>query len=98
MRRMIFGFVGFLALQAQALAATPAACDAVVRDWHAAGFSSPAKPSQARVLGKAGYETNGPEYRQMTEAVRQACDPRDQAAARQAAAFETLLHRSKGAL
>ena len=98
MRGMVFGFFGLLALQAPALAATPAACDAVARDWRAAGFSSPAKPSQARVLGNAGYQTTGPQYRQMVQAIHRACDPRDQDAAGQAAVAEALLHRSNSAL
>ena len=78
------------------MAASNGACDAVASDWRAAGFASPAKPSQARVLGRAGYETSGPQYEQMIGAVRAACQAGDQATAvRQAAAAEALLHRAK---
>lgn len=98
MRGAIFGIVGLLALEAPALAATPTACDAVSHEWTAAGFSAPVKPSQARVLGNAGYETTGPDYQQMIVAIHRACDPRDPDAAQQAAVAEELLRRSKGSL
>jgi hypothetical protein len=99
MRSVFFGFIGLLALQAPAMAATSPACDAVVRDWQAAGFSSPAKPAQARVLGNVGYATSGPQFQQMMQAIRHACDTDDQVVAgQQAAVAETLLHSGKDAL
>lgn len=99
MRSVFFGFIGLLALQAPAMAATSPACDAVARDWRAAGFSSPAKPAQARVLGNAGYETSGPQFQQMMRAIRHACGTDDQAvAAQQAAVVETLLHSGREGL
>jgi len=99
MRSVIFGALGLLALQAPAMAATSAACDAVGRDWQAAAFSTPAKPAQARVSGNAGYETSGPQFQQLMRAIRQACASDDQAAAlQQAAVAEGLLHRGKAGL
>ncbi len=99
MRKMILGLVGLCALEAPAMAASPAACDAVGRDWQAAGFSSPAKPAQARVLGSAGYETSGPELQQMVRAIRRACDTGNPAdAVQEAAMAQTLLHHAKGGL
>jgi len=78
MRKIIFGALGLLALQAPAFAATSpaatctAALDAVTADWRAASFSSPAKPAQARVTGEAGHEMSGQLYQQMTQAIRHA--------------------------
>jgi hypothetical protein len=96
MRSVVFGFLGLLALQAPAMAASNGACDAVASDWRAAGFASPAKPAQARVLGHAGYEVSGPQYQQMMGAIRAACQAGDQATAvQQAATAEALLHRAK---
>lgn len=99
MRSVILGVLGSLALQAPAMAATSAACDAVGRDWQAAGFFAPAKPAQARVSGNAGYETSGPQFQQMMRAVRQACASDDQAVAvQQATMVEALLHRGRAGL
>jgi hypothetical protein len=99
MRNVVFGFIGLLALQAPVLAATPAACDAVARDWQAAAFSSPAKPAQARVQGSVGYETSGPGYRQMMQAIRHACATADQTVAtQQAGVAEALLRHGKDGL
>ena len=105
MRKMFFGVLGLMALQTPAFAATtPAtACTSALAtataDWRAASFSSPAKPAQARVLGHAGYETSGPGYRQMTQAIRQAeaaCRAGDQATALQSAdVAESLLQHSR---
>jgi len=99
MRSVIFGAFWLVALQAPAMAATSAACDAVGRDWQAAGFSAPAKPAQARVSGNVGYETSGPQFQQMMRAVRRACASDDQAVAvQQAAIAEALLHRGRTGL
>lgn len=99
MRSVIFGTLGLLALQAPAMAATSAACDAVGRDWQAAAFSAPAKPAQAQVWGRAGLETSGPRYQQMMQAIRHACATSDQTVAvQQAAMAEALLHSGKDGL
>ncbi|MDB5363123.1 MAG: hypothetical protein JWO51_4420 [Rhodospirillales bacterium] len=99
MRSAIFGFFGLLAVQAPAVAAPSAACDAVGNDWRTAAFSSPAKPAQARVAGSAGYQASGAEYRQMMQAIRHVCESQDQTVAvRQAAVAEGLLHHAKGGL
>ena len=105
MRKMLFGALGLLALQAPAFAATTpaAACttalDAVTADWRAASFSSPAKPAQARVLGTGGHETSGPHYQEMMQAIRHAaaaCKAGDQATAlRWTEAAQDLLQQSR---
>jgi hypothetical protein len=94
MRRVIYGFFGLLALQAPAMAASNTACSTVGREWHAAAFATPAKPGQARVQGSAGYETSGPGFGRMMQAIRETCGSSDPAmAVQQAAVAEALLHR-----
>jgi len=70
MRKVIFGLLGMLLVGAPALAETNGACQTRGEEWRQAAFSSPAKPSQARVLGRAGHETSGPALQQMTQALR----------------------------
>lgn len=108
MRKIIFGVLGLLALQAPAFAATaPAATcssalDAVTAEWRAASFSSPAKPAQARVPGLAGYETSGPGHQQISQAIRHAaaaCRAGDQSAARQwTETAQSLLQHDRGGI
>jgi hypothetical protein len=99
MRKLLLGCFALVALQAPALAAPGPSCDAVAGEWHAAAFASPAKPSQFRVVGQAGHETSGPEYRTIAEAIRQACGSADPVVARQEAALaDTLLQRGRNGL
>jgi hypothetical protein len=97
MRKMLLGCFGLLALQAPAMAASSAACDAAAAQWRDAALSSPAKPAQLRVLGRAGHETSGPEYQTIAQAIRKACGTSDPVVARQEAAVaERLLGQKNG--
>jgi hypothetical protein len=108
MRRYIFGILGLGLLAGHAsvgLAAAPAgacaaAVDAVATDWQEASFATPAKPSQARVLGRHGYETTGPQFLRMAHmigAAASACREGDEASGiRLSRSAQDLLRQSHG--
>jgi hypothetical protein len=49
-----------------------ASLNALLVEWHQAGFITPSKPAQSHVYGHNGYETSGPGYYTMISLIRSA--------------------------
>lgn len=88
MRKYVIAALG-LALTAQgAIAQTPMeshlcwpAMKALIAQWDAAAYPTPAKPGQGRVVGRNGHESNGPQVSYMETQIRMAladCEKGDQ--------------------
>ena len=77
MRAILIGAIGLAMVGLPSMSrAADTSCSAALQDlgarWDAMGFSAPAKPSQALVVGRGGYTISGMDYQRMQSEMRQA--------------------------
>lgn len=104
MRAIVMGIVcvGLLGLSWQARAAADHACagalQTVSAEWDAAGFPTPAKPGQMRVVGRDGRIASGAQVNymrtQLTLAAHECTAGNDGAAIKRVAAIHNLLKQA----